>query len=291
MNDCKISIDAPKIFLKGAGFPNTSFLPAWIYKVKITLKNSSDFPQLCSFSATMGNGIRYIKKLQLSGPDTNIYDSVNIVEPTQSVGNNNVIIFANNFTLSANSENILSLNTCLCDNLTEKSIENSGAKIPHNEKIFFYGHLINGENVDSCSYVTKACDYKIQVKCEDNKICKDDTTKFYIECCTGQYDMVRSVYVRSILDEGLEFIADSSNMEPRNIYTFDKKTILKWNVGSLQPCEVKKIGYKVNINEANLENGLMKKGSILKNKINSNCINNSTYTQCPSSCEYELLIE
>jgi hypothetical protein len=80
-------------------------------------------------------------------------------------------------------------------------------------------------------------------------------------------------------------------MEPRNIYTFDNKTILKWNVGSLQPCEVKKIGYKVNISEANLEHGLIKKGDTLKNKINSNCVNNSTYTQCPSSCEYELLIE
>ncbi len=291
MNDCKISIDAPKVFLKGAGFPNTSFLPAWIYKVNIILKNNSNLPQLCSFSATMGNGIRYIKSLQLFGPDSNIYDLVNIVEPNQSVGNNNVIIFANNFTLSANSENTLSLDTCLCDNFTEKSLENSGDKIPHKGTISFYGHLINEENVDSCSFVAKACDYEVQIKCEDNKISKGNPVKFYIECRTGQYDMVRSVYVRSILDEGLEFIADSSNMEPRNIYTFDNKTILKWNVGSLQPCEVKKIGYKVNISEANLEHGLIKKGYTLKNKINSNCVNNSTYTQCPSSCDYELLIE
>jgi len=34
MNDCTILIDAPKKFLKGAGIPNTAFLPAWIYKVK-----------------------------------------------------------------------------------------------------------------------------------------------------------------------------------------------------------------------------------------------------------------
>ncbi len=291
MNDCKISIEAPKIFLKGAGFPNTSFLPAWIYKVKFILRNSSNLPQLCSFSATMGNGIRYIKNLQLSGPDSNIYDLVNIVEPTQSVGNNNVIIFANNFILSANSENTLSLDTCLCDKFTEKSIENSGDKIPHTESISFYGHLINGENVDSCSFIANAYDYEVQVTCDDNKICKGDTTKFYIECRAGQYDMVRSTYIRSILDEGLEFIADSSNMEPKNVYTFDKKTILKWDVGSLQPCEVKKIGYKVNIKDVNFENGLIKEGDTLKNKINSNCINNSTYTQCPSNCECELLVE
>jgi len=291
MNDCKISIDAPRKFLKGAGFPNTAFLPAWTYKVKIILKNSSDTIKLCSFSATMGNGIRYIKKLQLLGPDNNLYNMVNIVEPNSSVGNNNVIIFANNFILSPNSENTLILDTCLCDNYTENCLENSGTKIPHHSKIFFYGHLINGENVVSCNFTSESCDYEIKLKCEDSKIANGDTTKFYVECKTGQYDMVRSVYIRSILDEGLEFIADSSNMEPRNVYTFDKRTVLKWNVGSLQPSEVKKIGYKVTLKESYYADKLIQSGDILKNKTNSNCINNSTYTQCPSSCEYEVLVE
>jgi len=289
MNECKILINAPKTYLKGAGFPNTSFLPAWIYTVKITLKNSNNASKLCSFSLTLGNGIRYIKNLQLSGPDSKIYDLVNIIEPSPSIGNNNAIIYANNFILSENSENTISFDTCLCNNFTENSIENSGEKIPHKSKLFFYGHLINGKDVDSCSFSSIASDYEIQIKCEDSKISNGDMTKFYIDCRTGQYDMVRSVYVRSILDEGLEFIADSSNLEPRNIYTFDNKTILKWNVGSLQPCEVKKIGYKVKLNDSCLKNELIKSGNILKNKINSNCINNSTYTQCPSSCEHEIL--
>ena len=284
MNDCNILIDAPKKIIKGAGFPNTAFLPAWIYKVNILLKNSSDTPRLCSLSATMGNGIRYIKNLELTGPDSVICDMINIVEPNPSVGNNNVIIFANNFILSPNSENILHLDISLCDKYTENSLENSGDKIPHGSKISFHGHLISGENVDSCSFTSEACDYEIQIKCEDTNISKGGTTKFYIECRTGQYDMVRSVYIRSILDEGLEFIADSSNMEPRNVYTFDKKTILKWNVGSLQPSEIKKVGYKVTLKESELVNS----GNILKNKINSNCINNSTYTQCPSNCEYKI---
>ena len=291
MNDCTILIDAPKKFLKGAGFPNTAFLPAWIYKVKIVLKNSSDSPRLCSFSATLGNGIRYINDLQLSGPDRNLYNMVNVIVPTPTVGNNNVIIFANNFMLSPNSENILILDTCLCNNYSENSIENSGIKIPHSSKLSFYGHLINGEEVDSCSFTSEACDYEIDIKCEDNEITLNDTTKFYLECKTGQYDMVRSVYVRSILDEGLEFIADSANMEPRNVYTFDNRTVLKWNVGSLQPSEVKKIGYKVMLKESLFADSIIKPGDILKNKTNSNCINNSTYTQCPSSCEYEILVK
>lgn len=290
MNDCKISIEAPRKFLKGAGFPNTAFLPAWIYKVKIILNNSSDSPRLCSFSVTMGNGIRYIKNLQLLGSDSNLYSMVNIVEPNPSVGNNNVMIFANNFILSPNSENTLSLDTCLCDNYTENSLENSGDKIPHCSKIFFYGHLLNGEKVDSCNFTSESCDYEIGIKCEDNKIACGDTTKFYIECKTGQYDMVRSVYVRTILDKGLEFISDSSNMEPRNAYSFDKRTVLKWDIGSLQPSEVKKIGYKVMLKESFFADESIKSGDILKNKTNSNCINNSTYTQCPSSCEYEILV-
>ena len=185
----------------------------------------------------------------------------------------------------------MTLDTCLCDNYTENSIENSGAKIPHHSKILFYGHLINGEDVDSCNFKSESCDYEINIICEDNKISCGDTTKFYLECKTGQYDMVRSVYIRSILDEGLEFIADSSNMEPRNVYTFDKKTVLKWDVGSLQPSEVKKIGYKVTLKDSYYANELIKPGDILTNKTNSNCINNSTYTQCPSSCECAISVE
>nr|WP_312578291.1 hypothetical protein [Sedimentibacter sp.] len=287
MSDCNILIDAPKKIIKGAGFPNTAFLPAWIYKVNIIFKNLSDKPKLCSFSSTMGNGIRYIKGLELTGPDSGICEMINIVDPNPSVGNNNVIIFANNFTLSPNSENILHLNICLCDKYTENSLENSGDKIPHGSKISFCGHLISGENVDSYSFTAEALDYEIQILCEDDKISKDEETKFYIECRTGQYDMVRGVYVRSILDAELEFVADSSNLEPRNVYTFDEKTILKWNIGSLQPSEIKKIGYKVALKKS----AIVTTGDILRNKINSNCINNSTYTQCPSSCEYKITVK
>jgi len=288
MNGCNISIDAPKKFLKGAGLLDTTFLPAWIYKINIILKNSSDNSMLCSFSATLGNGIRYMKNLHISGPDSCISTKINVAEPNSLIGNNNVIVFANNFLLSPDSENILCFDICLFDRYTENSIENSGEKIPHASSIFSNGHLIYGENVDSCNFISESCDYEVLVSCEDSKISYGDSTKFYIECRTGQYDMVRGLYVRSILDQGLEFIADSSNMEPRNVYSFDKRTVLKWDVGSLQPSEVKRIGYKVALKDVNSDEKLIDIGDTLRNKINSNCINNSTYTQCPSSCKYEI---
>lgn len=285
MKECTISINAPEKILKGAGVPNTSFIPAYIYKLNIELKNTGEQTKLCSFSSTLGNGIRYLGSMEHSGPDSILLKKVNVVEPAFETGNNNVIVFANNINLSPDSVNIITLDIALCDKLTVNSIENSGDKIPHKRKVHFYGHLICEDTVDSCKASSCACDYELVVKCDNETIKKGETTKFHIYCNTGQYDMARSVYLRSILDEGLEFVGDSSNLQPRNIYTFNGKTILKWDVGSLQPSESKRIGYMVKVKDD------IESGYILKNKLNSNCINNSEYTQCPSNCEYNLIVE
>ncbi len=285
MKECTISINAPEKILKGAGIPNTSFIPAYIYKLKIELKNTGSTTKLCSFSSTLGNGIRYLDGLEHSGPDKSLPDKVTVVKPKPEIGNNNVIVFANNIILSPNSTNIITLDIALCDKLTADSTENTGSKILHKSKINFYGHLICQDYVDSCSAVSHAYDYELVVKCDSKTIGKGETTKFHIHCNTGQYDMARSVYLRSILDGGLEFVGDSSNIQPRNIYSFNGKTILKWDLGSLQPSESKRIGYMVRARDD------VEPGYILKNKLNSNCINNSEYTQCPSSVEYNLTVE
>lgn len=285
MKECTISINAPEKMLKGAGIPNTSFIPAYIYKLKIELKNTGSTTKLCSFSSTLGNGIRYLDSMEHSGPDNGIQDKLIVVKPTAEIGNNNVIVFANNINLSPGSTNIITLDIALCDKLTADSAENTGSKIPHKSKINFYGHLICEDYVDSCSVTSHAYDYELIVKCDNKTIRKGETTKFYVHCNTGQYDMVRSVYMRSILDGGLEFVGDSSNLQPRNAYSFNGKTILKWDLGSLQPSESRRIGYMVRARDD------VEPGYILKNKLNSNCINNSEYTQCPSSVEYNLIVE
>ncbi|HCX63349.1 MAG TPA: hypothetical protein DHU59_13055 [Clostridiales bacterium] len=284
MKELTISIKPPDKILKGAGIPNTSFIPSYIYKLNIELINSSNQSKLCSFSSTLGNGIRYLKNMEHTGPD-NIADKIKIVEPCEDVYNNNVIVFANNISLSPNSTNIITLDIGLCDKYTIDCIENTGDKISHKEKIHYYGHLICESYVDSCSAVSLACDYELIVKCDADKLQKGESTKYYIHCRTGQYDMARSVYVRCVLDNGLEFIGDSSNLQPEKVYSFNGKTIIKWNVGSLQPSEIKRIGYMVKVKEDT------EQGSILKSKLNSNCVNNSTYTQCPSSCEHLLTVE
>lgn len=285
MKECNISINAPEKILKGAGIPNTSFIPAYIYKLHIELKNNSEETKLCSFSSTLGNGICCLNDIEHTGPDSMLVKGVNVVEPSAEIGNDNVIIFANNINLSPNSVNIITLNIALYDKLTVKGTVNIGDKIPHKSKLHFYGHLICQDTVDSCNATSYAHDYDLAVTCDNKKIKKDETTKFYLHCNAGQYDMVRSVYVRSILDEGLEFIGDSCNLQPRNIYPFNKKTVLKWDVGSLQPAESRRLGYMVKVKDT------VESGSILKNKLNSNCINNSEYTQCPSSFNYDLIVE
>ena len=285
MKECTISIKAPEKMLKGAGIPNTSFIPAYIYKLNIELENSSNITKLCSFSSTLANGIRYLNNMEHSGPDSTLLQKVNVVAPSAEIGNNNVIVYANNINLSANSVNIITFDIALCDKLTSDSNENTGSKISHKSKLNYNAHIICDEFVDSSSATSIAYDYELVVKCDNEKIKKGETTKFYVHCNAGQYDMARSVYVRSILDGELDFIGDSSNLQPRNIYNFNGKTILKWDVGSLQPSESRRIGYMVKVKED------IESEYILKTKLNSNCINNSEYTQCPCSVEYNLIVE
>ncbi len=283
MKECTISIDAPEKILKGAGIPDSSFVPSGIYNLKIKFSNIGENSKICTFSSTLGNGIRYLKNFSLEGPDTSLKNKLIVVEPSVELGNNNCIIFADNFVLSANSTNILSLDVALCDRYTTGSVENSGNKIPHKEKINFFAHLIEGENVDSYSASSAAQDYEMKVICQEDSIKPGETTKFHVHCSSGQYDVARSVYLRSILDDGLEFVADSCNLEPRNVYKFNGRTVIKWDIGTLQPSETRRIGYMVR-----LSNDFDKSGTMLRNKLNSNCINNSEYTQCPSSCSYSL---
>ncbi len=284
MKECTIYIDVPEKILKGAGISNSQFIPSNIFKIKIIVKNNSSNQCLCSFSTALGNGIRYLENMQHEGPDNSFLDSVSAVEPCEILKNDNVIIFGNNFILSPDSENIISFDAALCDKYTVNSIENSGDKIPHRSKIKLYAHLINEDKIDSYVTETKAMDFDLSVSCDDEKVNVGDITKYYVNLCTGQYDLARKVYLRSILDTGLEYIGDSCNLEPKNVYEFNGKTIIKWDIGSLQPSETKRIGYKVRI-----KNDV--KSGILKNKLNSNCINNSTYNQCPVSCEYLLKVD
>lgn len=286
MKECTIYIDVPKKLLKGAGIPNSCFIPSNIFEIKIIIKNKSNIQRLCSFSATLGNGIRYLENMEHNGPDIDILEAVSAVEPCEILQNNNVIIFANNFNLSPNSENTISFDAAFCDKYTVDSIENSGDKIPHRNKINSYAHLINEDNIDSYFIESEAMDFDLSVTCDgDNeKVSAGDIIKYYVNLATGQYDLARKVYLRSILDTGLEYIADSCNLEPKNVYEFNGKTIIKWDVGSLQPSENKRIGYKVRVNSDSTP-------GLLKNMLNSNCINNSTYTQCPVSCEYSLTVD
>ncbi len=280
MKECTIYIDVPDKLLKGAGIPNSQFIPAYIYQMKIILKNTGSNEKLCSFSATLGNGIKYLGNIKHEGPDISILDTINAVKPCEQLSNDNVIIFGNNFILSPDSTNTIIFDVALCDKYTVNSIENSGDKIPHKSKLNFYAHLVNEDKIDSYFVSATAMDFNMSVTCEDEKVKAGDITKYYIDLCTGQYDLARKVYLRSILDTGLEYIGDSCNSEPRNVYEFNGKTIIKWDVGSLQPSEIKKIGYKVKV-----KNDAVGK---LTNKLNSNCINNSTYTQCPVSLKYIL---
>lgn len=282
MDKCSIEILLPNKIIKGAGFLDSTFLPSWIYKVKLSIINNTDSYQLSSLNVVLPNGIRFLENLNIDGPDKHILDIIKVVSPNKNVGNDNVIIFANNFKISGMSENIISFDIALCDKFTKDSLENSGEKIPHKHKLNFCANLLSDFQVYSNKNTSEALEYDVNINSEVDKATPNDTVKFYIECKTGQYDMVKNVYFRNILDDCLIYLDGTSNIEPNQIYPFDNDTVLKWEFGSLKPCETRKIGYKAKLNKKYKTGSEVKAGDIITNYVNSNCTNNSTYTQCPS---------
>lgn len=281
MSYCNIDISAPEKILKGAGILNSKFLPLWINKIYVHITNNNDSTVLSSFNVVLPNGIRYLGNIYIDGPDKNILDEITIVIPNKDIKNDTVIIFANNINLSPKSKYTIILDVGLCDKFTKESIENSGDKIPHKHKLNFSSHLLYGSHVSSSSFISEAADYIVNISCEDCNISVNEVTKFYIECKTGQYDMVKNVYFRNILGDGLQYVDSTSNIEPYQIYPFDKKTILKWEFGTLKPGETRKIGYKAKVLEEYKSGLLVKDSDIISNYVNSNCVNNTTYNQCP----------
>ncbi len=291
MSDCSVKIYFPKKILKGAGLRATSFIPSWIYTIKIVVKNNSEYFKICSLNSTLANGLTYLNNLKVIGPDKDIEDYIKIVEPNEKVGNNNLIIFANNFKLSPLSENIITFDLALYDKYTENSVVNSGSKIPHKSTLNINTYLLCDGEISSDNITSESMDYEINVTCDDSKLKINDETKLYIECKAGQYDLVRKVYLKSVLDSGVKYLTQTSNHEPSNLYSYDNRTILKWNFDVVNPSECKKIAFKIKIKNKYNDDTLVKAGDSLINSVNSNGVNNSSYKQCPDTCKCNILVE
>ncbi len=291
MSDCSVKIYFPKKILKGAGLRATSFIPSWIYTIKIVVKNNSEYFKICSLNSTLANGLTYLNNLKVNGPDRDIAEYIKIVEPNEKVGNNNLIIFANNFKLSPLSENIITFDLALYDKYTENSVVNSGSKIPHKSTLNINTYLLCDGEISSDNITSESMDYEINVTCDDSKLKINDETKLYIECKAGQYDLVRKVYLKSVLDSGVKYLIQTSNHEPSNLYSYDNRTILKWNFDVVNPSECKKIAFKIKIKNKYNDDTLVKAGDSLINSVNSNGVNNSSYKQCPDTCKCNILVE
>ena len=290
MNDCSVKIYFPKKILKGAGLRATSFIPSWIYKIKIVIKNSSEYFKICSLNATFANGLTYLNNIRVDGPDSDISEYIKAVEPNDKIGNNNLILFANNFKLSPLSENVINLDLALYDKYTENSLENSGSKIPHKTPLNINTYLLCDGEISYDSVISEAMDYEIKVSCDEDEIRINDETKLYIECRAGQYDLIRRVYLKSVLDSGVKYITQSSNHEPAKLYSYDNRTIMKWNFDVVNPSECKRIAFKIKMKNRYSDDVEIKAGDTLINSVNSNGVNNSSYKQCPDTCKCDILV-
>lgn len=290
MNDCSVKIYFPKKILKGAGLRESSFIPAWVYKIKIVINNCSEYFKICSLNSTFANGLRYLNNLKVEGPDSEIAEYVKVVEPNEKVGNNNIILFANNFKLSPMSENILSFDLALYDKFTDKSLENSGNKIPHKSILNINTYLLSDGQISFDNITSEVMDYEIKLRCDEEKMSIGDETKLYIECKAGQYDLIRRAYLKGVLDSGFKYIIQSSNYEPAKLYSYDNRTILKWSFDVVNPSECKRIAFKIKLKNKYNDDTEIKVGDTLINSINSNGVNNSSYNQCPDTSKCNVLV-
>lgn len=283
MNDCIIKIIFPKKILKGAGTKHSSFLPAWIYKIQIIIENNSDLFKLSSLNSTFGNGFTYLGNLNVEGPDSDIEKYLKIVEPNNDIGNNNLIIFANNFKISPFSKNIISFDIAVNNNYTKSCLENSGDKILHKTKLNINAYLLSDGQLSSDNCSCDCMDYLVDIHSDDKTLKTGDETKIYVNCSVGQYDAIRKVYLKCTLDSGLSFIDNTSNINPDNFYISNNRTILRWNFNYLFPSESKRIGFKVLLSNKYRDNKEIKQGDRIINSFNSNGANNTTYTQVPDT--------
>lgn len=290
MNDCSVKIYFPKKILKGAGLRDSSFIPAWVYSIKIIIKNNSEYFKICSLNSTLANGLRYLGNMSIEGPDKEISEHIKVVEPNEKVGNNNLILFANNFKLSPMSENILSFDLALYDKYTNNSLENSGAKIPHKTILNINTYLLSDGDMSFDNITSEVMDYEIKLRSDEEKMSVGEETKLYLECKAGQYDLIRRAYLKSVLDSGFKYISQSSNYEPSKMYSYDNRTILKWSFDVVNPSECKRIAFKVKLKNKYNDDSEIKVGDTLINSINSNGVNNSSYNQCPDSSKCNILV-
>lgn len=290
MNDCSVKIYFPKKILKGAGLRESSFIPAWVYKIKIVINNCSEYFKICSLNSTFANGLRYLSNLKVEGPDSEIAQFIKVVEPNEKVGNNNLILFANNFKLSPMSENILSFDLALYDKFTDNSLENSGSKIPHKSILNINTYLLSDGQISYDNITSEVMDYEIKLRCDEEKMSIGEEAKLYIECKAGQYDLIRRAYLKSVLDSGFKYIIQSSNYEPAKLYSYDNRTILKWSFDVVNPSECKRIAFKIKLKNKYNDDTEIKVGDTLINSINSNGVNNSSYNQCPDTSKCNILV-
>jgi hypothetical protein len=290
MNDCSVKIYFPKKILKGAGLRESSFIPAWVYRIKIVINNCSEYFKISSLNSTFANGLRYLGNLKVEGPDSEIAEYIKVVEPNEKVGNNNLILFANNFKLSPMSENIITFDLALYDKFTDKSLENSGNKIPHKSTLNINTYLLSDGQISVDNITSEVMDYEIKLKCDEEKMSIGDETKLYIECKAGQYDLIRRAYLKGVLDSGFKYIIQSSNYEPAKLYSYDNRTILKWNFDVVNPSECKRIAFKIKLKNKYNDDIEIKAGDTLINSINSNGVNNSSYNQCPDTSKCNVLV-
>lgn len=290
MNDCNVKIYFPKKILKGAGLRESSFVPAWVYRLKIVITNNSEYFKICSLNSTLANGLRYLGNLNVEGQDSEIVEFIKIVEPNTKLGNDNLIIFANNFKLSPMSENSLSFDLALYDKYTENSQENSGSKIPHKSSLNINTYLLSDGQISFDSIKSEVMDYEIKLNCDEEKMSIGDETKLYIECKAGQYDLIRRAYLKSVLDSGFKYITQSSNYEPAKLYSYDNRTILKWSFDVVNPSECKRIAFKIKLKKTYNDGTELRIGDNLINTINSNGVNNSSYNQCPDTSKCNILV-
>lgn len=290
MNECNIKMEFPKKVLKGSGIKNTAYLPYYIYNLKIIIENNTEYFKICSLNSTFANGFSYIDNLHISGDDKDIIDYIKIVEPNKVTGNNNLILFANNFKLSPLSKNTISLNLAITNNYTENNMENTGIKIKHKTNLNLNAYLLCDNNVYSDNITTQAMDCMVDISAEDNVVNVGNTTKYYINIKAGQYDLIRKPYLKFSLNNGLNYINESSNIEPNQIYFSNNRTILKWNFDCINPMECKKIGFKVKVKEKYSNDTHININDSLISSVNTNGVNNSSYKQCFDSKKYTLIV-
>ncbi len=278
---------------KGAGFISPEVEPIWVFQYTLTLKNNSRLDSIVNLTDNLPNGVRYLGGLDITGPDSNVLSSPDIISPTPGPGCQNIVVLDwGVVTLSANSVNTITFNSAIWNNFTQDCIENSGEKIPHGAPLESQASLNGESGIVNDKATIKAMDVTIDKSVGSIITDVGQTNNYSLVYKVNQYDEIDTAVLTDIVSDGQSYNNGSASIVPDSVESkSDGTTEIQWNLGLFTIGLVGTITFNTIVDNIYENGDLVYAKDSLRNDTSISGINQSTINQVSDSSSVVMTIK